>query len=188
MDSPWTSPLNIENKVLDLIGERDPLLLTRAYPDLSQVWDNYECDRLYEASMVAMRTITTLQESIKVLLQRIYKFTSHTFHVLLWEIIPDAKVEKSHLFSMIVEHRNQFLTNARETKSNEPYTALHTLDFIKTKFVRADENTTHIAWTVILLHTRIIGQPIYQWQACFDPLLRKYEQARFEARDILRRI
>ena len=178
LDSPWTSPPNIENKILELIRERDPLLLARAYPDLSQVWDNHEYDRLYEASMVAMRTITTLQESIKVLLQRIYKFTSHTFHVLLREIIPEAKAGKSHLFTMIVEHRNQFLTNARETKSNEPYTALHTLDFIKAKFVRANENTTHIAWTVILLHTRTIGQPIYQWQASFDPLLRKYEQAR----------
>ena len=178
LDSPWISPLNVENKILDLIRERDPLLLARAYPDLSQVWDPYEYDRLYEASMVALRTITTLQESIKVLLQRVYKFTSHTFHVLLREIIPEAKVGKSHLFTMIVEHRNQFLTNARETKSNEPYTAFHTLEFIKSKFVRANENTTHIAWTVILLHTRSIGQPIYQWQASFDPLLRKYEQAR----------
>ncbi len=178
LDSPWTSPHNIENKIQDLIRGRDPLLLARAYPDLSQVWDNHEYDRLYEASMMALRTITTLQESIKVLLQKIYKFTSHTFHVLLREIIPEAKAGKSHLFTMIVEHRNQFLTNARETKSNEPYTALHTLDFIKTKFVRANENTTHIAWTVILLHTRAIGQPIYPWQASFDPLLRKYEQAR----------
>ena len=178
LDSPWSSPPNIDNKIVELIRERDPLLLARAYPDLSQVWDTHEHDRLYEASMVAVRTITTLQESIKVLLQRIYRFTSHTFHVLLREIIPEAKAGKSHLFTMIVEHRNQFLTNARETRSNEPYTALHTLEFIKTKFVRANENTTHIAWTIILLHTRTIGQPIYQWQASFDPLLRKHEQAR----------
>jgi hypothetical protein len=65
--------------------------------------------------MAAMRSITTLQEAIKVLLQRVYKFTSHTFHVLLRDIIPDAKAGKFHLFTMIVEHRNQFLTNARET-------------------------------------------------------------------------
>ena len=178
VDSPWKAPVNVDNKILELIRERDPLLISRAYPDLSQVWDNYEYDRLYEASMVAMRSITTLQEAIKVLLQRIYKFTSHTFHVLLRDIIPEAKAGKSHLFTMIVEHRNQFLTNARETQSNEPYTAHHTLEFIKSKFVRANENTTHIAWTVILLHTRVIGQPIYQWQASFDPLIRKYEQAR----------
>ncbi len=58
------SPSKYRQKILDLRGERDPLLLTRAYPDLSQVWDNYEYDRLYDASMVAMRTITTLQEAI----------------------------------------------------------------------------------------------------------------------------
>ena len=73
LDSPWSSPPNIDNKIVELIRERDPLLLARAYPDLSQVWDAHEHDRLYEASIVAMRTITTLQESIKVLLQRIYK-------------------------------------------------------------------------------------------------------------------
>jgi hypothetical protein len=134
LDSPWTAPPNIENKILDLIGERDPLmLLTRAYLDLSQIWDQYEYDRLYEASMVAMRSINTLQESIKLLLQCIHKFTSHTFHVLLRDIIPDAKTGKSHLFTMIAEHRNQFLTSARETRSNEPYTANHTLEFIRIK-------------------------------------------------------
>jgi hypothetical protein len=169
LDSPWAVPINVEGKILNLIGERDPLLLTRAYPDLSQVWDPYEYDRLYEASMVALRSINTLQESIKI---------HHTFRVLLRDLIPEAKTGKSHLFTMIVEHRNQFLTNVRETQSNEPYTVNRTLEFIKTKFVRANENTTHIAWTTILLHTRGIGQPIYQWQASFDPLLRKYEQAR----------
>jgi hypothetical protein len=29
-----------------------------------------------------------------------------------------------------------------------------------------------------LLHTREIGQAIYQWQASFDPLIRAFEQAR----------
>ncbi len=36
----------------------------------------------------------------------------------------------------------------------------------------------HIAWTVILLHTRELMQPLYQWQASFDPLVRKFEQAK----------
>ncbi len=30
----------------------------------------------------------------------------------------------------------------------------------------------------MLLHTRDIGQGIYQWQASFDPLMRRSEQAR----------
>ena len=57
VDSPWKAPVNVENKILDLIRERDPLLIARAYPDLSQVWDHYEYDRLYEASMVAIYAI-----------------------------------------------------------------------------------------------------------------------------------
>ncbi len=36
----------------------------------------------------------------------------------------------------------------------------------------------HIAWTAILLHTREVLLPLYQWQTSFDPLTRKYEQAK----------
>ena len=79
---------------------------------------------------------------------------------------------------MIKEHRNQYMIRARATGNTEPYTAKNTLDFIEDKFVKTNANTAHIAWTNILLHTRIIGQAIYQWQASFDPLIRKFEQAR----------
>jgi hypothetical protein len=79
---------------------------------------------------------------------------------------------------MIKEHRNQYMIRARDTRNLEPYTAKNTLDFIQDKFVKNDENATHIACTIILLHTRLIGQAIYQWQASFDPLIRKFEQAR----------
>ncbi len=64
------------------------------------------------------------------------------------------------------------MIQARETRNLAPYTAKNTLDFIQNKFVKNNANTTHIAWTKILLHTRIIGQAIYQWQASFDPLIR----------------
>jgi hypothetical protein len=41
-----------------------------------------------------------------------------------------------------------------------------------------NENSVHIAWTAILLHTREVLLPLYQWQTSFDPLTRKYEQAK----------
>jgi hypothetical protein len=44
--------------------------------------------------------------------------------------------------------------------------------------VQSNENSVHIAWTAILLHTRELLQPLYQWQASFDPLARKYEQSK----------
>ncbi len=70
------------------------------------------------------------------------------------------------------------MIQARETRNLAPCTAKNTLDFIRNKSVKNNANTTHIAWTKILLHTRVIGQAIYQWQAFFDPLIRKFEQAR----------
>jgi hypothetical protein len=39
----------------------------------------------------------------------------------------------------------------------------------------------HIAKTVILLNTRELMQPLYQLQASFDPLVRKFEQAKSKA-------
>jgi hypothetical protein len=66
---------------------------------------------------------------------------------------------------------------ARETRNLAPYTAKSTLDFIQDKFVKNNANTTHIARTKILLHTRSIVQAIYQWQASFDPLIKKFKQA-----------
>ncbi len=44
--------------------------------------------------------------------------------------------------------------------------------------MQSNENSVHIAWTAILLHTRELLQPLYQWQASFDPLARKYEQSK----------
>ncbi len=58
------------------------------------------------------------------------------------------------------------------------YSAKDTLSFIEANYVQDNDNTVHIACTAILLHTRKLSQPLYQWQASFDPLLRKYEQAK----------
>ncbi len=44
--------------------------------------------------------------------------------------------------------------------------------------MQENENAVHISWTVILLHTRELLQSLYQWQASFDPLTRKYEQSK----------
>jgi predicted restriction endonuclease len=82
------------------------------------------------------------------------------------------------LFTRIVEHRNQYLAITRVNKRVKPYSALDTLKFIEKSYVQTNKNSIHIAWTAILLHTRELLQPLYQWQASFDPLTRKYEQSK----------
>ena len=180
LKSPWQLTDDYNEGILDLMSEKDPYLFTRSQPHPDQ-WRNYdEWGEEYISTdrQKALQTIQTTKNSIVVLLKRIHKFTSHTFHVLIRELIPGAKADKSNLFTMIKEHRNQYLIRARAADNTEPYTAQNTLDFIAAKFVKTNANTAHIAWTNILLHTRIIGQAIYQWQASFDPLIRKFEQAR----------
>jgi hypothetical protein len=115
---------------------------------------------------------------LKLLLARIQKFTSHTFHVFLRDLIPGAKLGRSLLFTRVVEHRNQYLAKTRTAVSAKEYSALDTLPFIESNYVQDNENSVHIAWTAILLHTREVLLPLYQWQTSFDPLTRKYEQAK----------
>ncbi len=118
-----------------------------------------------------------MRSSLKLLLARIQKFTSHTFHVFLRDLIPGARKGRSLLFTRIVEHtsRNQYLASNRLNATAKAYSAKDTLLFIEANYVQDNDNTVHIAWTAILLHTRELMQPLYQWQASFDPLLRKYE-------------
>ena len=178
LKSPWQLPVDHEDQVLDLIGEKDPFLITRSMPDANYPYDDWGAEYFSSDRTKALLSIQTTKNSIIVLLNRIHKFTSHTFHVLIRELIPGAKIDKSNLFTMIKEHRNQYMIRARDDGNLAPYTAKNTLDFIQNKFVKDNANTSHIAWTKILLHTREIGQAIYQWQASFDPLIRRYEQAR----------
>jgi hypothetical protein len=149
------------------MAEKDPYLITRSQPDSNWEFDNWGEKYFSSDRQKALQSIQTTKSSMVVLLNRIHKFTSHTFHVLIRELIPGTKADKSNLFTMINEHRNQYMIQARETRNLAPYTAKNTLDFIQDKFVKNNANTTHIAWTKILLHTRIIVQAIYQWQASF---------------------
>ena len=97
-----------------------------------------------------------------LLLARIQKFTSHTFHVFLRDLIPGPRKGHSLLFTRIVEHRNQFLANNRSAAVPKVYSAQNTLSFIEANYVQDNDNTMHIAWTAILLHTRELMQPLYQ--------------------------
>ena len=178
LKSPWQLTANYRDDILDLMSEKDPYLFTRSQPDPYYPYDYWGEEYISTDRQKALQSIQTTKASIVVLLNRIHRFTSHTFHVLIRELIPGAKADKSNLFTMIKEHRNQYMIRARATGNTRPYTAKNTLDFIEDKFVKTNANTAHIAWSNILLHTRIIGQPIYQWQASFDPLIRKLEQAR----------
>ena len=175
LQAPWEESPTLDVDIHNLIQEKAPLILARAMtkftgPQLS----SHEL----QLQQTAQQTLDSMKSSLKLLLARIQKFTSHTFHVFLRDLIPGARKGRSLLFTRIVEHRNQFLANNRSSSAPKVYSALNTLSFIEANYVQDNDNTRHIAWTAILLHTRELMQPLYQWQASFDPLVRKYEQAK----------
>ncbi len=47
----------------------------------------------------AQQSVDAMKSSLKLLLARTQKVTSHTFHVVLRELIPGAKVGRSLLFT-----------------------------------------------------------------------------------------
>ena len=174
LQAPWEESSSQDQDILKLLEEKTPLIMARAVTTYTGPAQAHE----FQLQQTAKQSIDSMRSSLKLLLARIQKFTSHTFHVFLRDLIPGAKKGRSLLFTRIVEHRNQFLASNRTSLNPKMYSALNTLAFIEANYVQENDNTMHIAWTAILLHTRDLMQPVYQWQASFDPLVRKYEQAK----------
>ena len=69
-----------------------------------------------------------LATSIKQSLLRIYTMASHTFHVLLRELIPRARADQSHLFTHLKGARTDHIINLRahhaKTRASTPLPAL----------------------------------------------------------------
>ncbi len=57
-----------------------------------------------QLQQTAQQSLDSMRSSLKLLLARIQKFTSHTFHVFIRDLVPGAKAGRSLLFTRIVEH------------------------------------------------------------------------------------
>jgi hypothetical protein len=93
----------------------------------------------------AAKQVAVLHLSIKNILERVYKITSHSFHVLLKDLIPHARQDNSSLFTHIKGARTDHIVALREhhkkkrdrslpdLTANElkTHSAKHTLDFIE---------------------------------------------------------
>jgi hypothetical protein len=79
LDSPWEEPANINDLLLDLVREKDPVTYAQAISnDLSE--------RLKAKTKIKANT-----SAVKQALRRIYKLNSDTFHTFLVDLIPRAR-------------------------------------------------------------------------------------------------
>jgi hypothetical protein len=158
--SPFEEPSNLDAMLDELLLERHPHVVAQSRGDYGE----YEVDK-------AHIKLTTLKKAAIIALKNIYKVASHTFHVYLWDLMPGARSNESHVFTRIRECRNQQLVQARQADAAgmtlKPYSAKDTLIFLEKHFVQDSGDQHIIKWMDILRHTRHPGVGIYEWCKLF---------------------
>ena len=149
-------PAGIDQLLDDLLLERHPYTVAQANDGSG----SYESDKAHVK-------ISTLKASALLALRNIYQVASHTFHVYLWDLIPGARANTSHVFTQVKEGRNQYAVEAKQAESNglqlRPHSAKDTLTFLFRHFVKENGDQFIIKWMLILRHTRDPGVNLYEW-------------------------
>ena len=92
LNSPWQAPEDLNAQIGLVLSTTEPILWAKADSEDVYTMDN------------ARKQLDTLKQSIKKKLDRVYTITSHSFHVLLRNLIPHARQDNSYLFTHIKEH------------------------------------------------------------------------------------
>jgi hypothetical protein len=162
LGSPFEEPANLDAMLDELLLERHPCVVAQSRGEYGE----YEADKAYIK-------LTTLKKAAVIALRAIYKVASHTFHVYLWDLVPGARVNESHVFTRIRESRNQQLVQVRQADAAgmllKPYSAKDTLTFLEKHFVQDSGDQYIIKWMDILRRTRHPGIGIYEWCNSFSP-------------------
>ena len=109
LESPWQAPDDLDKQIDDLMLTNEPSLVARSM-NTSGV-SNFDKDN-------ALKQIDILVTSIKQTLSRVYKMTSHSFHVLIRELIPRARYDQSNLFTHIKGARTVHMLELRAHHAN----------------------------------------------------------------------
>jgi hypothetical protein len=163
LNSPWEAPEDLDEKIAKLLLTTEPILMARAEKEDDK--DNRDKDNAGK------------QIAVLYVLERIYKITSHSFHVLLRELIPHGRQDNSSLFTHIKgawtdhivalrdHHNKKRDEDLPELKDDElkTHSAKHTLKFIEDLYVEKDDDTSHYTWGEILTNRNAAtkGYPIY---------------------------
>ena len=179
LDSPWQAPDDIDTQVGLLLSTTEPILMARA---------EKEDDLSARDRDNAQKQLAVLHLSIKSILERVYRITSHSFHVLLMDLIPHARIDRSPLFTHIKGARTDHIIalRAHHAKKRDvglpdltdeelkPHSAQHTLRFIEEEYVEKDDDASHYTWGEILTATRLPKISLFTWVDSFTLLTLRY--------------
>ncbi len=123
LKSPWELPVNYRDQVLDLMAEKDTYLITRSQPVPNYPYDEWGEEYISSDRQKALQSIQTTKSSIIVLLNQIHKFTSHTFHVLIRELLVSSVQHPRQKRKM--RHKKYDCLREREEEENFQLSSVH---------------------------------------------------------------
>ena len=181
LNSPWQAPEDLNTQIGHLLSTTEPILMERASREGSVDPRDQEN---------AQRQLAVLHQSIKNILERVYIITSHSFHVLLRDLIPHARQDNSYLFTHIKGARTEHIIALRAHHSKKrdeglpplnpdelrPHSAQHTLQFIEDEYVEKDDDASHYTWADILTATRMPKISLFTWVDSFTLLTLRHAE------------
>jgi hypothetical protein len=105
LNSPFVEPAGIDQLLNDLLLERHPYTVSQTNDGSG----SYGADKAYVR-------LATLKNAALLALRNVYQVASHTFHVYLWDLLPGARENTSHVFTQVREGRNQYLVQAKQAE------------------------------------------------------------------------
>jgi hypothetical protein len=179
LKSPWQAPDDLDRQIEDSLAANEPALVARSMSTSETT--SYNKDN-------AIKQLEVITASINLTLLRIYTLSSHSFHVLVRELIPRARFDQSSLFTHIKGARTEDLITLRAyhgktwgvgaavlTKEQlKPHSAAHTLKFIEDTYVEIDDDAPHYTWSDIITATRTTRMTIFAWVDSFTILKLRY--------------
>jgi hypothetical protein len=105
LNSSSVEQAGIDKLLDDLLLERHPYTVSQANDGSG----SYEADKAYIK-------LATLKNVALLALRNVCQVASHTFQVYLWDLLPGARENASHVFTQVREGRNQYLVQAKQAE------------------------------------------------------------------------
>jgi hypothetical protein len=87
LQAPWEISTTIDKDIQKLLEEKASLIMARANPTMTGALTAHEM----QLQLTAKQSVDSMTSALKLLLARIQKFTSHTFHVFIRDLVPGCK-------------------------------------------------------------------------------------------------
>ena len=172
VDHPYRWDSAIDQYLKDIIDSNNPGLAARASNPNHPQAPTEECSK-------AQDQVLALDLVLETQIRKLQKINSNTLLVLMPWLIPNAREDKSPVFSRLKGVRATHISNerAKPVKDRVPFDGLHLLTHLESVYTVENIISRHTAWTNVLIGNRAPGMAIYDWLNHMDAVAQTFIDA-----------